>query len=220
MTLAAQNAALPTVRADDGRTIAATFRPMVLNLESGRVAGDPYRAAQTFTATQSGPLDSVAVLLGLNGPRPDSIRVALHAIDPGGGPGEMLAHSSLTGAGLPDRVTPGFLEAGFAGSGLTLEVGVSYAILVDVDSGAVGWHGTLTGPGVTPPFGTIPEGYGYAGGALWESFDAGARWTPHENGDLGFEVRLIPEPGSGLLLLAGLIVLGGSIRWRHSARAL
>ena len=137
---------------------------------------------------------------------------------PGGGPGDMLAYASVSGAELPDRVNPGLLEAGFGAADLTLHAGVSYAILVDMDSGGLGWHGTLSGPGITPPFEPVPESYGYAGGALWETFDAGATWAPHEKGDLGFEVRLIPEPGAGLLLLAGLSVLGGGRRGRPTPR--
>ena len=210
-TLMLQGAGFHSTQADDpGGTFAARFHPLVVNLESGLLAGEPFRAAQTFTATLSGPLDSVAVLLARNGPRPDLVGVALLATDPAGGPGEMLAQSSVSGAELPDRVNPGFLEAGFGGAGLTLQAGVSYAILVDVDFGGVGWHGTLTGPGITPPFDIVPESYGYAEGALWETFDAGAHWTPRERGDLGFEVRLIPEPEARALLLAGLTVLAGT----------
>lgn len=193
---------------------AAAFRPALLNLDSGLVVGDSFRAAQTFTAMETGTLGSLSLLLSRNGLIvPDLVPFELRRTDATGAPGEVIVRLSLAGFRLTDRTSPVFQEVDFTGAGIPIEAGVSYALMpildpsVGIHAGGVAWHGTITGPGVIPGGEAIPDSLGYADGKLWESFDAGMTWNAKEKADLGFEVRLVPEPGTGSLLLLGAILI-------------
>lgn len=176
------------------------------------VAGDPYGAAQVFTAEASGQVESIALLLGRNGwDWPGDLTFSLRLLSTSGEPGGELGSALLPASLVPDTRIPVLLQARLDGPSVFIEAGMQYCLNTRASSGAWSWHGVHTNP---PHGGTSSPPAGYPGGTALTTPDGGASWVVQPAMDLGFQVHLIPEPcavgvlGMGILGWVGLCRCG------------
>lgn len=162
--------------------------------------------SQSFTASQSGPLSSLAMYLQKANVPTGNLVFDLRADDGGGLPGALLATSSpldvstLTGIGT--LIT-------LAATGASLVAGTRYHIVANVT-------GVTFGPGDSVVVRRID---GYAGEQASLSFNSGSTWSPNASSDYGFEAKVL-EGGEFKQVLdpiANLPILyreGASGNWR------
>ncbi len=184
--------ALATSSADAG-IIVASNTPAADGAVYGVGYTGTFAAAQTFTTTAGGTLESVSMRFAANGSVPNSIAVDFYGTGAGGTPASLLGTAVVPSPSLGAIL--GWYTADFASLGISLLGGTSYAIRAR--PGAPG--GIDIGAATSNTYG---------GGVSWTSIDSGATWTASPYGyDISFVVTAVPEPGTLALCCLALIGL-------------
>jgi hypothetical protein len=157
-----------------------------------------FRPAQTFTALDSGELQTISVALAQNGPvLPSHVVVEFRSTFSDIPSSSILATSTVDGSLLAG--SPVMLSADFSAFHISLSAGSIYAFSLRTDDAGAA---SACGSGAY-------IAYPYNGGAEFASFDSGITWSAQSLYDLNFQVTSVPEPTT--LLLFGL---GGVIAAR------
>lgn len=164
---------------------------------------------QTFTATQSGVLDSIDVYANAQGT--GNVSVKLFAGGNQTMPGAVLLGSVTMAAA--DLALTDVYTFDFAAQGIEIVAGQTYTFSQSADP-CVG-NACTTFNNQTNLQGGLTSG-GYAGGALTISSDG--MFSSPDNADLNFRtfvnVAAVPEPASWAMMLAGFGVAGAALRRR------
>lgn len=189
------------------------------SIGSVSAAAISYDDAQTFTSSVSGRLDAVSlqisesfqgasgeVWIDIWGVGPDGKPLADYDIFSSSFPGTPLASSQIPKETIPDDLETVnnviYSTADFSLSGLYVVAGQQYAI--------VPRRTDLTNPGTFPWFvwsrSQAPTGEdNYTGGQSFDYDLFSKQWSEVERTDYGFQTFVtVPEPGTGLLVLAGI----------------
>ena len=167
--------------------VVTEFDPVTNRFPLMGFANSSVRPAQSFTPTRDGKLQSIRVLLAMNGAIPSSVVFELRPVDPVSGlpTTEILASAAANTSTLSD--TAAYFTADFSSSNVVLRGGTVYAFSLRTDSSSAGVGAIAVGDLQS---GSDP----YPGGAVIRSGDGGNTWNFASPGyyDFGFRVTAVP----------------------------